>query len=483
MLFNSLSFAVFLPIVFIAYWAAPHKFRWILLLAAGYYFYMSWNAGYIFLILFTTVISYTAAILLEKAVASENCVRNRKIILSVAAILCLGMLFFFKYFNFAFDTISKVLSVFSIRLNPVSLKLLLPVGISFYTFQTLGYIIDVYRGETAAERHFGYYAVYVSFFPLLLAGPIERFSHLMPQLKRPKTFDYATASYGLKQMLWGFFKKLVLADTLAIYAGKVFENVTGFGGCSLLLAAVCYTFQIYCDFSGYSDIVLGMARLLEIELLTNFKSPYFSQSVKEFWGRWHISLSNWLRDYVYIPLGGNRVGRLRHGINLMITFLISGLWHGADLSFVVWGGIHGLAQITEGLFVTKNKQRSRGITGVLRCFIVFVFCAFAWIFFAAPSMGDAVYVVKHLFDGITSPVAYLRGGFVDLGMEISTLLALTAGMLLLGIYDFISLKKDVITLISEKKAFVRWTVYVLMALVVIFFSQKGIAAEFVYCQF
>lgn len=330
MLYNSVAFAVFLPIVFLIYWAIPHKFRWVLLLVASYYFYMSWDPKYVFLILMTTAISYFAAIGLEKAGS-----RKKKWIMTIAAVVCLGVLFFFKYFNFFSQSVIGFLNLFSLKLSPLTLKVILPVGISFYTFQTLSYVIDVYRGNVKAEHHFGYYAAFISFFPQLVAGPIERVNSLLPQIKAEHKFDYEKASYGIKMMIWGYFKKLVIADTLSQYVSVVYDNPRQYQGFSLVIATLFFAFQIYCDFSGYSDIAIGTAKLLGIDLTTNFKSPYFSQSVKEFWSRWHISLSTWFRDYVYIPLGGNRVGKIRHSLNLIITFLVSGLWHGANWTYVV----------------------------------------------------------------------------------------------------------------------------------------------------
>lgn len=325
MLFNSIAFAVFLPIVFILYWVFPFKYRWILLLIASYYFYMSWNAKYLLLIVFITAISYAGALLIERAKKWKI----KKLLLGGVAFSSLGLLFVFKYWNFALTSLETVCHFASIPLHPITLNLVLPVGISFYTFQTLSYVVDVYRGDVEAESHFGQYAAFISFFPQLVAGPIERTKNLLPQIKKEHFFDYETATYGLKLLAWGFFKKLVIADNLAIYTDQVFKDVYSFRGFSLLVASVFFSFQIYCDFSGYSDIAIGTADLFGIKLMKNFKSPYFSVSIKEFWKRWHISLSSWFQDYVYIPLGGSRVGKLRSYLNLMITFLISGLWHGA----------------------------------------------------------------------------------------------------------------------------------------------------------
>lgn len=479
MLFNSLSFAIFLPIVFVLYWCLPHKYRWILLFAASYYFYMSWNAKYVVLILFTTCISYGSARLLEK----QDSKKKKKIILAGTAVLCLGVFFFFKYFNFISESIIGVLNLFSIQINPLTLKLLLPVGISFYTFQTLSYVIDVYKGDVIAEKHFGYYATFISFFPQLVAGPIERTSNLLPQIKAKHEFDYKQATYGLKLMAWGFFKKIVIADTLSKYVSRVYDVPQNFSGFALVLATIFFTLQIYCDFSGYSDIAIGTAKLLGINLMTNFKSPYFSQSVKEFWSRWHISLSTWFRDYIYIPLGGNRVGKVRQIANLMITFLASGLWHGANWTFVVWGGIHGVAQAIENLVIPKSRQKSTGIMWCIRVLFVFLFASFAWIFFVSNSIGDAGYVITHGLIGITSPIAYLKQGFAGAGLGKVDLAFLIPALLLLVVYDYLSLKKDVITIISSKKMSLRWVVYVVFVLWMIISIPANNVTEFIYFQF
>lgn len=481
MLFNSFAFAIFLPIVFIFYWGLPHKARWILMLAASYYFYMSWNAKYVFLILFTTIISYVAAILLEK---TEK-LRNKKWILAGTAVACLGVLFFFKYFNFVSESVTAVFRLFAIQMNPVLLNLLLPVGISFYTFQTLSYVIDVYKGDVKAEHHFGYYAAFISFFPQLVAGPIERTNNLLPQIKAEHKFSYDQATYGLKLMAWGYFKKIVIADTLSQFVSKVYDAPQGFSGFALILATVFFTLQIYCDFSGYSDIAIGTAKLLGINLMTNFKSPYFSQSIKEFWSRWHISLSTWFRDYVYIPLGGSRVGKIRHAVNLLITFLVSGLWHGANWTFVIWGGIHGLGQVVENSIVPKDKlkKKSKGIIWALRVVFVFAFASFAWIFFVSNSLGDAGYVIMHAFDGIVSPISYLKQGFVSVGLGMIELIYLAISMLILTIYDYASLKYDVIKEVSSIGIIWRWFIYIAFMMWIILNFPVSNKAEFIYFQF
>lgn len=334
MLFNSISFAIFLPIVFCVYWELPHKFRCTLLLIASYYFYMSWNPKYVVLILLTTAVSFTAALLVEKYESAKL----KKLTLVIAVMLCLMVLFYFKYFNFFVNSILGILDIFAIKLHPITVSVLLPVGISFYTFQTLSYVIDVYRGNVKAEHNFVIYATFISFFPQLVAGPIERTSNLLPQIKSKKEFDYESAAYGLKLMAWGFFKKLAIADVVSIYVDRAYSSIYTCTGFDLVIAVFFFTIQIYCDFSGYSDIAIGTAKLLNINLMTNFKSPYYSLSIKEFWSRWHVSLSTWFRDYVYIPLGGNRCSKLKRDRNLILTFLASGLWHGANWTYIAWGG-------------------------------------------------------------------------------------------------------------------------------------------------
>lgn len=481
MLFNSWQFGLFLPVVFIVYWLMPHRFRWFVLLVASYWFYMSWNPKYVVLILFTTAVSYAAGLLLER----QSSKTVRKWTVAISSVAFFSVLFFFKYFNFLSSSVTSFLSLFAIKLSPVTLDLLLPVGISFYTFQTLSYVIDVYRGSVKAERHFGKYATFVSFFPQLVAGPIERTGNLLPQIKAEHKFDYASATEGIKLMAWGFFKKIVIADTISLYAGSVFDAPQQYTGFSLLLAMLLFTFQIYCDFSGYSDIAIGTARLMGINLMTNFKSPYFSQSIKEFWSRWHISLSTWFRDYLYIPLGGNRVGKLRHAFNLLVTFLVSGLWHGANWTFVIWGGIHGLAQVLESFFVPKNRLKSKGVLRWLRTVIVFAFCSVAWVFFASNSFQDAVYVLSHMFDGIASPAAYFSSGLSASAAAMGDIeqIMLVFSLLLLAVFDYFSINGNVIAVISSKKTAIRWAVYVIFVLWVILNLPNTSTTEFIYFQF
>lgn len=475
MLFNSFSYAIFLPIVFILYWSLPMRFQWAVLLVSSYYFYMSWNAGYILLIVSVTVISYLTALLSEKTADPKK----KKLFLLLDVSAGLSLLFVFKYFNFFSQAVAQTAGFFSVPLDPVLIHVILPVGISFYVFQTISYVADVYMGRAAAENHFGKYAAFVAFFPQLVAGPIERTSHLLPQIKSPRTFSYDQASGGLKLMAWGFFKKLVIADTFAGYSDMVFNHVTSFRGFSLLMAVFFFTIQIYCDFSGYSDIALGTAGLFGIELTDNFKSPYFSGSVKEFWSRWHISLSSWFRDYVYIPLGGNRVSKLRHKFNLMITFLASGLWHGADWTFVFWGMVHGLAQVLEGLIPGRKKSRPNWFATV----IVFLFVSFAWIFFRASTLNDAYYMITNAFTGITSPLRYLSEGISALELGKKGLLFCLTVMLVLGSYDSASRKTNVIAWIGRRKPVFRWSIYLLLVWSILFLTPASNGKEFIYFQF
>lgn len=482
MLFNSLSFAIFLPIVFLIYWAVPHKVRWVILLVSSYYFYMSWNVKYVILILFTTFISYACALALERAEEAKK----KKILMVSTMVASLGCLFFFKYFNFASESIANVLNLFAIKIHPVTLHLLLPVGISFYTFQTLGYVIDVYRGEVKAEKNFGKYATFISFFPQLVAGPIERTKNLMPQIVEEHKFDYDKAACGMRLMAWGFFKKMVIADTLATSVDTVYDSLHVFHGFPLLAASLLFSIQIYCDFSGYSDIAIGTAKLFGIDLMQNFNSPYFAASVRDFWARWHISLTSWFRDYLYIPLGGNRVSKARNTFNVLVTFLGSGLWHGANWTYVIWGGIHGIAQALQNLLFKKKravKEEKRGLKWWIFVFLTFCFASFAWIFFRAETLSDAFYVLAHMFDGIGNPMQYVSQIDVYLGMDKLTLLGLTVSIALLAVYDYISLKKDVLAWVGERKKVIRWCIYVLFILFLIFNVPITSGQEFIYFQF
>ncbi len=473
MLFNSLAYGIFLPVVFIIYWLIPDRYRWILLLVSSYYFYMSWNPKYVLLILTTTLVSYCAARLVE----TYESKRTKKLVLTGALVICLGLLFVFKYFNFFSESAVYLLSKLAIPVHPVTLKLLLPVGISFYTFQTLSYVIDVYRGDIKAVKNIGVYAAFISFFPQLVAGPIERARDLLPQITSKKEFDYDSATYGLKLMAIGFFKKLVIADNVSRYVDYAYNSLNSCTGLDLFSAVFFFTFQIYCDFSGYSDIAIGTAKLLGINLTQNFKSPYFSTSIKEFWSRWHISLSTWFRDYVYIPLGGNRCSTIKRDRNLIITFLLSGLWHGANWTYVIWGGIHGLAQIIENHLPKRSEKKAYKF---LAWISVFVFCNIAWVFFRAPSLPDALYVIKTLITDLRYPSRFRQS---TLGIGDPESLYCLFFIFVLAVYDLASKKTDVIKWISSKKPVIRWAVYLLLIWIILAFMPPTGTSEFVYFQF
>lgn len=475
--FNSIHYLFFLPIVFILHWLVPQKLKWIVLLIASYYFYMSWNVKYVFLILFTTMVTYLSGILMDRC--SDK--KRRKAILSISIVACLSVLVVFKYLNFIFNTIESFMAVFFIKLHPMTVKLLLPVGISFYTFQTLSYVIDVYRGDIKAEHHFGYYATFISFFPQLVAGPIERSGNLLPQIKKDRSFEYDLGREGLLLMAWGFFKKVVIADTLAIYADKIYKNIYAYSGFSLIVATLFFTIQIYCDFSGYSDIAIGTAKLFGIRLMDNFKSPYFSKSIKEFWERWHISLSTWLRDYIYIPLGGNRVSKFRHKINIMITFLVSGLWHGADWTFIAWGGVHGLGYVFDTSII-KGKVSNK-LMATLRILCVFVFVTLVWVFFRAQNFNEVVYIFTHAFSGVSNPIRYLYKGYRDIYMPISLIKRTCFTVALLIIHDVLSLKYSISEVLKKFPTAIRWSIYLAFMWLLIAFMPIGADQEFIYFQF
>lgn len=369
-------------------------------------------------------------------------------------------------------------------MSPVTLNLILPVGISFYTFQTLSYVIDVYRGDIKAEHHFGYYAAFISFFPQLVAGPIERAENLLPQIKSAKKFNGTVAIEGLKIMLWGYFKKIVVADTLALYVNQVYGELRRYDGLALIVTIFFFSLQIYCDFSGYSSIAIGTAKLMGVDLMTNFSAPYFSSSIREFWKRWHISLSTWFRDYVYIPLGGNRCSALKQNRNLLITFLVSGMWHGADLTFLIWGGLHGCAQIIENIFYKSIKKIKQWRIGrYLSWLVVFGFCNVTWVFFRADNLDDAVYVLTNILNGITMPAAYIQKGYMALDINGFRLFYLGMLILILAAIDFVTYKKGTLKLACMKNKGIEWGIYIILGVFIVLFAQKGVAAEFVYFQF
>lgn len=404
MLFNSIDFAVFLPIVFGLYWFVVQKNLRIqnaLLLAASYFFYGCWDFRFLSLILFSTLVDYSVGLVLQK----QEKQRTRKLLLWTSIAMNLGFLGFFKYYNFFLENFISSFSFFGFELEAQSLQIILPVGISFYTFQTLSYTIDVYKRKIEPTKDFIAFAAFVSFFPQLVAGPIERATQLLPQFYTKRSFDYAQGVDALRQILWGLFKKIVIADNCAEFANLIFNNSSDYSGSTLVLGALFFTFQIYGDFSGYSDIAIGTARLFGFRLMQNFNFPYFSRDVAEFWRRWHISLSTWFRDYLYIPLGGSRGRRWNKIRNICVIFLVSGFWHGANWTFIAWGALNALyflpLLLTQRNRVHTQALSSGGALPSMREFwamsSTFSLTVFAWIFFRADSVGHAISYIAEIF--------------------------------------------------------------------------------------
>ncbi len=366
MLFNSFHFLVFFILITTIYFALNHKYRWALLLISSCYFYMAFVPVYILILGFTIVIDYFAGILIERSVG-----KRRKSILIISLISNIGVLVVFKYYNFIIENFSHLLGSIGLNNHLPYLSILLPIGLSFHTFQAMSYTIEIYRGKQLAERHFGIYALYVMFYPQLVAGPIERPQNILHQFFEKHDFDYIRVTDGLKLMMWGLFKKVVIADRLALFVNQVYDSPTNYQGIPLIIASVFFSFQIYCDFSGYSDLAIGAAKVMGFNLMKNFNRPYFSKTISEFWKRWHISLSTWFRDYLYIPLGGNRKAKYRWYYNLFITFLISGLWHGANWTYIIWGSLHG-SYLIIGLSASIIRNRIKKMVMVQKIVGVFV---------------------------------------------------------------------------------------------------------------
>jgi alginate O-acetyltransferase complex protein AlgI len=488
MLFNSLHFLVFFPIVVGLFFAIPYRFRWILLLIASYYFYMSWRAEYAIILVATTLIDYFSGYMMSKTEDKKK----RRPYLYLSLISNLGTLFTFKYFNFFREAAISLGEQFNVSYAVPAFTLLLPVGVSFYTFQSVGYIIDVYYDKCKPEKNLGIFATFVAFFPQLVAGPIERAGHMLGQFYENHDFDYKRVTAGLKLMAWGLFKKVVIADRLAMMVNPVYNDPTHFEGFSLLLATVFFTFQIYCDFSGYSDMAIGSAQIMGFRLMENFRRPYFSKSIGEFWRRWHISLSSWFRDYLYIPLGGSRVVKWRAYYNLIIVFLVSGLWHGANWTFIIWGALHGFYSIF-GMISKPARERLAAATGLtslptfhkfLNVGLTFCLVAFAWIFFRANSLQDALYISTHLFDGLSeldgAKLSQVLKRF-SLHYRPELVLAVLC-IVLLELAHLLQRRRDLWERLSEKPLLVRWAVYASFTLFILYFGIFN-NTQFIYFQF
>ena len=490
MVFNSQEFLIFFPVVVLIYFIIPKKIRYIWLLISSYYFYMSWNAKYALLIAFSTAATYACGLLTGRFNEKDN-KKGAKASVAICLIVNLGILAVFKYANFILSSLGSVLSSFGAGNIDYRLDLLLPVGISFYTFQALGYTLDVYRGRIKPERNILKYALFVSFFPQLVAGPIERSENLLPQIQNIhniKVWNFERVRDGFFLMMWGLFQKIVIADRASILVDNVINNYKEYGFVELAIAATLFCVQIYCDFGGYTNIARGAARVMGIELMNNFKQPYLARNIKEFWRRWHISLTSWFTDYLYIPLGGNRKGTIRKYINIMIVFAVSGLWHGASWNFVAWGLIHGFYQvignIKSGLcrklgIAPKNPD---SISVKLRNIIItFLMVDFAYIFFVCGSIGHAFGVIGQMFS------RYYVCGITGLGLNETNLWVLGVSILILLAVDIMHEKGiGIFAAFAKQQIWFRWIIYLGLVWSIIMFGIYGIAYDtstFIYFQF
>lgn len=494
MLFNSLHFLIFFPVVVLLYFSIPYRFRWILLLASSYYFYMSWKAEYAILLVISTLVAYFSALQIHK---HESKVK-RKFFLGLTLFTNLGLLFTFKYFNFFNEQIRLLFNHFNTPLHIPALNVLLPIGISFFTFQSLSYVIDVYVGRIQPTRHLGIFALYKSFFPQLVAGPIERAGHLLPQLFEKHDLDYKRIVDGLKIMLWGFFLKIVIADRLALLVDKVYNDVLSYTGPSLIAATYFFAFQVYCDFAGYSIIAIGTAKILGFDLVDNFRRPFFSKNIAEFWRRWHISLSSWFRDYAFTPFYmyikkkkclANLPITTQHNISFFISTIITvtllGLWHGAHWKFILFGMYHGslvpLYHLTKNYWDKMNKY--------VQIFLTFHMVVFSFIIFRANSMSDLIYIITHIFTNMGQTFSYFYhlnigkavvGDF--LGLETPDELLIVGGFILAIL--FIELLQEKIQIIEflRTRPTLRWAGYLIITLGILLFGIFD-KTPFIYFQF
>ena len=479
MLFNSIDFAIFFPIFYLLYWIVSKKLtiRNILILAGSYVFYAWWDWRFLFLIIFSSFVDY----FIGQKIYNAKSKKSKKGYLIVSLLSNLGLLAYFKYTNFFIDSFINSFRFFGAELDSYSLYIILPVGISFYTFQTLSYTIDIYRDRLEPTKNWLAFFSFVAFFPQLVAGPIERASHLLPQFFKTYSFNYKLFKSGLLLVAFGLFKKMVIADRLAILVNEVYNSPEIYAGTDLIIATIFFAIQIYCDFSGYSDIAIGIARTMGFDLMKNFDAPYFARSITDFWRRWHISLSTWFRDYVYIPLGGSRKGEYRVYLNLFIVFVVSGLWHGAAITFIIWGAIHGLIIVAEKVFGNYGLTINRKGFASSIFFTIFTFMVvcFAWIFFRANSFADSMYIVRNIFDFSCLKTVY------SLGLpEPEFKVAIIAVLALLG-FDLIHRKFNALNLLNRTNFVVRSISYSIIIFVILIFGVYGDGgvSEFIYFQF
>lgn len=484
MLFNSVHFAIFFVVVTTIFYILSYKDRWKLLLISSCYFYMVFAPVYILILGFTIVVDYYAGIYIERSDGNR-----RKTYLVTSLLTNIGVLAFFKYYNFINGNLILLLNTTSIESSLPELTMLLPIGLSFHTFQAMSYTIEVYRGKQIAERKFGIYSLYVMFYPQLVAGPIERPQNILHQFKEKHDIDYQQIANGLKLMTWGLFKKVVIADRLAVIVNFVYNEPTQFQGLPLIVATVMFALQIYCDFSGYSDIAIGSAQVMGFRLMKNFDRPYFSKSISEFWKRWHISLSTWFRDYVYIPLGGNRVSVGRWYSNLFITFMLSGLWHGANWTYIVWGGLNGFYLIVESL-TSKSRIAVAESIGLIRFplvhkatggIITFGLICLSWVFFRANSVNDAMYIIANMFSNIR--LSYQDVISTNLGSTKYDVVVGTIALIILFGVEWMQRHQSIFALIAPRPTYQRLTIYFMLIMFIVMFGIFNVQQQFIYFQF
>lgn len=480
MAFTSIHFLLFVPLVVAVYFAIPFRYRWLWLLLTSYYFYMSWQPEYVLLLIGATTVTFFTT----RWMAAATNPAARKGWLLVSLLGNLGALFLFKYFNFFSDSVRLLLQQVSITAALPEWRLLLPIGISFYTFKTLSYTLDVYRARQQPETHWGLFALYVAFFPQLVAGPIDRAGNVLPQFHTAQKLDAQQIGAGLRLILWGFFKKVVIADRLAFYVNTVYNNPGAHTGLPIWVATYLLAFQIYCDFSAYSDIAIGTAQLMGYKTMRNFRQPYFALSVPEFWRRWHISLSTWFRDYLYIPLGGNRVPQWRLYLNLVIVFVVSGLWHGANWTFVIWGLLHGLYSVASvawtGLWHRMTERlRTKPylyLVNGINLLVTFHLVVLAWLFFRANSLTDAMTLLRNAthFDGLSVKSLLLIN-------PNQLVIAGGALLVLIGV-DLLHSRGQITPFLTRRPLWVRWSLYYLMLIGILAFGEYR-SQDFIYAQF
>ena len=497
MLFNSLEFLLSFPLVCLCYYVIPYRARYLFLLAFSYFFYMCWNPRYALLMLTSTAITFISGLLIESADKAEDekeRIRRKNMYVALSFISNLAILFFFKYFDFAAGTVVRGLSMAGIQVQLPAFDVVLPVGISFYTFQALSYTMDVYRKDIYAEHNFFKYALFVSFFPQLVAGPIERSKNLLIQINEKHKFDFERVRSGMLLMLYGYFQKVVLAEYLALVVDSVYNTYSERTGFQLLVATICFAFQIYCDFGSYSNIAVGSARIMGFRLMENFNTPYFAVSVSDFWRRWHISLSTWFRDYLYIPLGGNRKGKVRKWMNQMIVFLVSGLWHGASWHFVIWGGMNGAYQVI-GEWMRPYKEKAVKMLKIdtaapshklLKMLVTFGLVDISWVFFRA-SFWQGLSILKTIA-GFREDYWFTWGNNLQaMGLTLATRNILIVALLILLVVDVCKYRRmNIIEWVCRQGIWLRWLIYFSGIFGIIIFGVYGPrfdASQFIYFQF